>query len=146
MQPFRQWLAGDLRDHRLMYLKAFLFLLLGLLSAAALLLENPSVTRAVLLALTVWAFCRLYYFAFYVIEKYVDPSFRFAGLASFAQYLLRPVVDTAADETQKASLTVRRARGTTVRASGAPARCGAAIDNRSGDPAKPGFAAARKQD
>lgn len=39
---------------------------------------------AVLLALSIWGFCRAYYFAFYVIEKYVDPEFRFSGLLSFA--------------------------------------------------------------
>ena len=44
---------------------------------------------AFLLAVALWAFCRFYYFAFYVIEKYVDPSYRFAGLGSFALYLLR---------------------------------------------------------
>ena len=43
--------------------------------------------RLLLLAVAIWSFCRFYYFAFYVIEHYVDPQFRFAGLISFAQYL-----------------------------------------------------------
>jgi len=30
----------------------------------------------------------LYYFCFYVIEKYIDPSYRFDGLISVARYLL----------------------------------------------------------
>jgi hypothetical protein len=30
-----------------------------------------------------------YYFAFYVIEHYVDPGYRFAGLWSFVRYVLR---------------------------------------------------------
>ncbi len=42
---------------------------------------------ALLLGMTVWCFCRFYYFAFYVIEKYVDPAYRFSGLWSFARYL-----------------------------------------------------------
>jgi hypothetical protein len=42
---------------------------------------------AVLLAIAVWCFCRAYYFAFYVIEKYVDPTFRFSGLGSAVRYL-----------------------------------------------------------
>ena len=42
---------------------------------------------AVLLAIAIWSFCRFYYFAFYVIEHYVDPQFRFAGLGSFVRYL-----------------------------------------------------------
>jgi hypothetical protein len=37
----------------------------------------------------VWSFCRFYYFAFYVIEHYVDPSYRFSGLLSFALYLIQ---------------------------------------------------------
>jgi hypothetical protein len=41
-----------------------------------------------LLLLTVWAFCRFYYFAFYVIEHYVDSTYRFAGLLSFLQYAI----------------------------------------------------------
>jgi len=43
---------------------------------------------ALLLLVAVWSFCRAYYFAFYVIEHYVDPSYKFAGLTSFAMYLL----------------------------------------------------------
>jgi len=35
----------------------------------------------------IWSFCRVYYFAFYVIERYIDPSFRFSGLISALRYL-----------------------------------------------------------
>lgn len=82
-------LTGDLKSARLIYLKGFLFLVTGLLSLAALLLESPTLRTAFLLVVAVWSFCRLYYFMFYVIEKYVDPSFKFAGLYSFVVYLLR---------------------------------------------------------
>ena len=51
-----------------MYLKAALFLVIGLLSLTALLLDSPTLRTAFLLLLTIWAFCRLYYFFFYVIE------------------------------------------------------------------------------
>ena len=67
--------------------KGILFLLLGLLAAGLLVLEQPSLKFVFLLALAVWCFCRFYYFAFYVIEKYVDPGYRFSGLWSFACYL-----------------------------------------------------------
>ena len=60
----------------------------GLVSGTLVILENPTTRTALFLALAVWAFCRAYYFAFYVIEHYVDANFRFAGLTSFAQYLL----------------------------------------------------------
>jgi hypothetical protein len=60
------------------------------LSAAVLLvLENPTWKAALLLALAIWCFCRCYYFAFYVIEKYVDPGYKFSGLWSFVCYLMR---------------------------------------------------------
>ena len=54
-----------------------------------LVVQAPSFTVAALLVLSIWAFCRAYYFAFYVIEHYVDPQFRFAGLIAFAQYLIK---------------------------------------------------------
>lgn len=69
-------------------LKGILFLLIGLVSSLLLLLENPSLKVALLLLLTIWCFCRFYYFAFYVIEHYVDPGYRFSGLWSFFHYLL----------------------------------------------------------
>ena len=68
--------------------KGALFLILGCGAGALLVLEQPTLRVAALLALTVWSFCRAYYFAFYVIERYVDPGFRFSGLISFARYAL----------------------------------------------------------
>jgi hypothetical protein len=70
-------------------IKGFLFLFLGLLAATLLLFEHPTMKVGLLLALAAWCFCRFYYFAFYVIEHYVDPSYRFSGLLSFMRYLLR---------------------------------------------------------
>jgi len=69
--------------------KGLLFLFLGLFSATLLLLERPTLRMVALLFLAVWSFCRFYYFAFYVLERYVDPSYRFSGLLSVARYLLR---------------------------------------------------------
>ena len=69
--------------------KGLFFLLAGLLSATLLVLEHPTWKTALLVGLSIWCFCRFYYFAFYVIEKYVDPDFRLSGLWSFAKYVLR---------------------------------------------------------
>jgi hypothetical protein len=69
--------------------KGVLFLFLGLLSATLLFLERPTLRVALLLILAIWCFCRFYYFAFYVIERYVDPNYRFSGLLSFATYWMR---------------------------------------------------------
>jgi hypothetical protein len=69
--------------------KGILFLLLGLLSATLLFFARPTLTTGFLIIVAVWSFCRFYYFAFYVIEHYVDPSYRFSGLLSFALYLIQ---------------------------------------------------------
>lgn len=79
---------GDLGP-RGIYVKGALFFLTGSLSAGLLLALHPDWTTALLLAVTVWCFARFYYFAFYVIEKYIDPGYKFAGLGSFVLYLLR---------------------------------------------------------
>lgn len=82
-------LFGDLKDPKWMYLKAVLFLVAGIASAAGILAQSPNLQTAFLLGIALWSFCRLYYFQFYVIEKYIDPEFRFAGVSSFLLYLLR---------------------------------------------------------
>jgi hypothetical protein len=66
--------------------KALLFLLVGVSAGALLLLEVPTLRAGILLGLAVWGFCRFYYFVFYVIEHYIDPSYRFSGLTSVAHY------------------------------------------------------------
>jgi hypothetical protein len=78
---------ADLKDPWLIYLKGFLFLVIGLLSSALLIIEQPTIKVGFLLAVAIWAFARLYYFMFYVIEHYVDPGYKFAGIWSFVRYL-----------------------------------------------------------
>lgn len=82
-------LLRDLTDPRWIKIKGALFLFLGLLAAGLLLAERQSLVDAVLLLICVWSFCRAYYFAFYVIEHYVDPGYKFSGLWSFVRYWLR---------------------------------------------------------
>ncbi len=82
-------LSDDLPHARWMYLKAVLFLVAGLASVIGLLVEYPHWRTAALLVIAIWSFCRLYYFCFYVIEKYIDPEFKFAGLGSVVRYLLQ---------------------------------------------------------
>lgn len=69
-------------------LKGILFLVIGVVAAVLVFLDNPKWQTAVLLGLAIWSFCRFYYFAFYVIEKYVDSRYKFSGLYSFLKYLL----------------------------------------------------------
>jgi hypothetical protein len=70
-----------------MWVKAALFLLIGIVSSALILAELPDLRVLVLLVLAIWSFCRAYYFAFYVIEYYIDPSFRFSGLFAALRHL-----------------------------------------------------------
>jgi len=79
-------LTDDLTSPKAILAKGWLFLVLGVLAGASVVVLTLNWQVAALLAITVWAFCRWYYFMFYVIEKYVDPSFRFAGLGSFLRY------------------------------------------------------------
>lgn len=78
----------DLTRPALLYLKAALFCVLGGLAALLLLWQRP-LSDALLLALTVWAFARAYYFVFYVIEHYIDPGYCYAGLWDFCRYVVR---------------------------------------------------------
>ena len=78
----------DIKNPKLIWAKGTLFLGLALVASALLVIEAASVRVAALLVVSVWAFCRFYYFAFYVIEHYVDPTYRFSGLISFLLYAL----------------------------------------------------------
>jgi hypothetical protein len=79
----------DITSPKLLWTKGALFLVLAIAASALLLIEAASLKVAVLLAVAVWGFCRSYYFAFYVIEHYVDPGYRYSGLGSFLLYILR---------------------------------------------------------
>jgi hypothetical protein len=70
-------------------LKGILFLVIGVICASLVLLDNFKWQTALYLILAIWSFCRFYYFAFYVIEKYVDPGYKFSGLYSFLKYMLQ---------------------------------------------------------
>ena len=81
-------ICEDLVDPKWMYLKAALLLLVLISSFVLVLLAIPTWTVAFSLALVAWSSARLYYFMFYVIERYIDPSFRFSGAGSALQYLV----------------------------------------------------------
>ncbi len=69
-----------------MVLKAFLFLVSGTLAGVGLLAEQFSPTNLFLLLVVIFSFSRAYYFCFYVIEHYIDSSYKFAGLTSVLVY------------------------------------------------------------
>ena len=94
----------DITHPKLLYAKGLLFLVCGALAGGLLVLDRPTIQTAAQLAVTVWCFARAYYFAFYVIERYADPSFRYAGLGSLVRHLLRRArAERAADQRRQAA-------------------------------------------
>jgi hypothetical protein len=79
----------DITNPRMLYVKAGLFVAGGVLASTILLVEHPSWNVVLLLATAVWCFARAYYFAFYVVQHYADPGYRFAGLFGFLVYAVR---------------------------------------------------------
>jgi hypothetical protein len=79
----------DITNSKVIFIKGILFLLGGIVASVALLIEHPSLKVAALLTILVWCFARSYYFAFYVIEHYVDKGYKFSGLWSFVMYTCR---------------------------------------------------------
>jgi len=80
---------ADLKSRKWIVAKGIMFLGIAAATAILILVEAPSVKVAVLLALLVWAACRFYYFLFYVLEHYVDPTMRYAGLLDLVMGMKR---------------------------------------------------------
>jgi hypothetical protein len=78
----------DIKNPKLLYLKGAMMLAIGCLGFGLVVMESPTWRVAALMAISIWGFCRAYYFAFYVIEHYVDPQYRFAGLTAFVRYVM----------------------------------------------------------
>ena len=79
---------SDLKDKRFIYLKGILFLFILLIASILIIIETKSWLIAILLAVVIWSSARLYYFMFYVIEKYVDSEYKFSSIYSFLKYVL----------------------------------------------------------
>lgn len=76
------------RSKRLIVLKGLLFFVILGLSGGLLLATAPGWRTAGLLAVVVWSSARAYYFLFYVLERYVDPTLRYSGLSALLRQLL----------------------------------------------------------
>lgn len=79
----------DLASKRLIVAKGIVFLALAVVAGGWLLLESPSLLAAALLCILVWSSCRFYYFLFYVLQHYVDPGLRYAGLTAMLGQIRR---------------------------------------------------------
>lgn len=80
-------LTDDIRSKPLLHAKGLLFLLAGLVAVGGILLESPRLRTAALLAIAVWAFCRFYYYLFYVLENYAGRGRPYAGLLDALRYV-----------------------------------------------------------
>jgi hypothetical protein len=74
---------------KLMYLKAALFLVIGIFGFLYCWLTNFNLIFFAMLTITIWAWCRLYYFIFYVITNYIDGKYKFSGIIDFLYYLFK---------------------------------------------------------
>lgn len=82
-------MGPDLKNPRWMYVKAIGFVLIASLCAAALIARSVRIETLVLILLLIWSSARAYYFCFYVIQQYIDPSFKYSGVGSMLRYLIR---------------------------------------------------------
>lgn len=78
----------DIQSKRLIVAKGITFGGIAVAAAVLVLLESTSIRTAVLLMLLVWASCRFYYFLFYVLERYVDPRLRYAGILALVRTIM----------------------------------------------------------
>jgi len=79
----------DIKSKRLLHAKGFLFLILGITAAGAIFIESQNIRTVVLLLITIWAFCRFYYYLFYVLEKYICRDQKYAGILDALKYVIR---------------------------------------------------------
>jgi hypothetical protein len=78
----------DLKNPKWMYAKAAMLLAIGAMTFGLLLVPQELWAKVALQVVMIWAFARAYYFAFYVIEHYVDGRYRFSGLLDFLKFLM----------------------------------------------------------
>lgn len=78
---------GDLTSKRVIIVKGWLFFAIAAISGFLIVQRSPHVVIAVLVGTLVWSSCRFYYFLFYVLERYVDPSMKYRGVLHLASQM-----------------------------------------------------------
>jgi hypothetical protein len=78
----------DIRSAALLHAKGFLFLVMGLLAFAGVLLETPTLRVALLLVIGTWGFCRFYYYLFHVLEHYAGRGKPYAGVVDALRHVI----------------------------------------------------------
>lgn len=73
---------------RLICIKGACFLLLIAITFTGIILDTLAWRRAIHAIILVWSSARFYYFLFYVLERYVDPTLNYSGLGDMARKIL----------------------------------------------------------
>ena len=73
---------GDLKNKKLIVLKGVLFLLVLCAAFATIVVLTRDWLIFALLIMVVWSSMRFYYFLFYVLERYVNPKLKYAGICA----------------------------------------------------------------
>ena len=82
-------MGPDLADKRWIVAKGVLFACLAILAGGLqLVLEDNIWQESALLLICIWASCRFYYFLFYCLQTYVDPSLKSAGVLDLVSKIL----------------------------------------------------------
>ena len=70
------------------YVKGLMFLLILVASSVLNVFTEDVFHRVLLTLFIIWSASRLYYFMFYVIEHYIDDSYKFSSVYACLRYLI----------------------------------------------------------
>jgi hypothetical protein len=73
-------ISRDLKSPTAIKIKGALFACIGIICCGIILASQPNLKTAVLLGVAIWAWCRFYYFLFYVLEHYAGQKRPYAGI------------------------------------------------------------------
>lgn len=73
-------LNRDIKSPALLKIKGISFALIGLMSTGILIWQLNDLSLTLMLLIAIWAWCRFYYFLFYVLEHYAGRKRPYAGL------------------------------------------------------------------
>ena len=73
-------MSRDLKNVALIKAKGVLFAVIGVVAAGMIIANQPNLQTVLLLGVAIWAWCRFYYFLFYVLENYAGRKRPYAGV------------------------------------------------------------------
>lgn len=73
-------ISRDLKSSTAIKIKEALFAFIGLICCGLIIANQPNLKTVLLLGVAIWAWCRFYYFLFYVLENYAGRKRPYAGI------------------------------------------------------------------